>query len=167
MSFSKFMCMGSPKLMERVIKGWPCNTGKLILCKRNSQDGKPLEYYTVDMENVVITSYQMSASGGGQLPMESFSLDFVIVKPNYVAQADDGSGKTTTALGGTCRKIKKRKPEPKRRVDAIHPLVPTFQALSSEKPVPTVSGMFQSGRVASETEVVWTIRIGTRVSARP
>ena len=93
MSFSKFMCQGSPKLLERVIKGWPCDTGKLILCKRNSQDGTVLEYYTVDMEKVLITSYQISASGGAQLPMESFSLDFVVVKPNYVKQGDDGSAK--------------------------------------------------------------------------
>ena len=104
MSFSKFMCAGSPKLMERVIKGWPCDSGKLILCKRNSQDGKPLEYYTVAMEKIVITSYQMSASGGGQLPMESFSLDFVIVKPNYVAQADDGSGKDNHGFGWDLQK---------------------------------------------------------------
>jgi len=106
MCFSKYMCVGSPKLMERVIKGWPCSTGKLILCKRNSQDGKPLEYYTCEMENVVITSYQMSASGGGQLPMESFSLDFVIVKPNYLAQKDDGSGKDNVGFGWDLQKNK-------------------------------------------------------------
>jgi type VI secretion system secreted protein Hcp len=106
MSFSKFMCKASPKLMERVIKGWTCDTGKLILCKRNSPDGKPLEYYTVDMENVIITSYQMSASGGAQLPMESFSLDFVVIKPNYVAQADDGSGKDNHGFGWHLQKGK-------------------------------------------------------------
>jgi type VI secretion system secreted protein Hcp len=104
MSFSKFMCKASPKLMERVVKGWPCDSGKLILCKRNSSDGKPLEYYAVDLENVVITSYNVAASGGGQLPMESFTLDFVIVKPNYVAQADDGSGKDNHGFGWNLQK---------------------------------------------------------------
>ena len=80
-------------MLERVIKGWPCSTGKLKLCKRNSQDGKPVEYYTVDMEKIIVTQYHVTASGGSQLPMESFSLDFVVVKPNYVKQEDDGSGK--------------------------------------------------------------------------
>jgi len=72
MSFNKFMCQGSPTV---------------------------LEYYTVDMEKVIITSYHISASGGAQLPMESFSLDFVVVKPNYVKQEDDGSGKDNHGFG--------------------------------------------------------------------
>jgi type VI secretion system secreted protein Hcp len=104
MSFSKFMCQGSPKLLERVIKGWPCDTGELKLCKRNSPDGKPIEYYTVKMEKIVVTAYQVSASGGSHLPMESFSLDFCIVKPNYVKQDDDGSGKDNHGFGWDLQK---------------------------------------------------------------
>jgi type VI secretion system secreted protein Hcp len=97
MSFSKYMCTASTELMKRVIKGQPIDSGKLVLCKRSGDD--PLEYYTVDMEQVVVTSYQLAVSGGGQLPTESFSLDFVIVKPNYVAQADDGSGHGNHGFG--------------------------------------------------------------------
>jgi type VI secretion system secreted protein Hcp len=97
MSFSKFMCKASTELMKRVIKGLPIDSGKLILCKRNADD--PLEYYTCDMENIVITQYNFAAGNAGQLPMESFSIDFVTVKPNYVAQSNDGSGSGNHGFG--------------------------------------------------------------------
>jgi type VI secretion system secreted protein Hcp len=102
MSFSKYMCKASTELMKRVIKGIPIDSGRLILCKRNGDD--PLEYYTCDMENIVVTQYNFHAGNSGDLATESFSIDFVIVKPNYVAQSNDGSGAGNHGFGWDLQK---------------------------------------------------------------
>jgi type VI secretion system secreted protein Hcp len=90
MSFTKFMCKASTELMKRCVKGEPFKTGELILVK---QSGDKLGYYTVKMEEVAVTSYNMTNSGGGHLPHESFTIHFVVVKPNYVQQDNQGKPK--------------------------------------------------------------------------
>jgi type VI secretion system secreted protein Hcp len=70
MSFSKFMCKASTELMKRVIKGLPISSGAVKLCKRNGDDVQ--EYYTCNLEDVVVTQYNFHAGNNGELATESF-----------------------------------------------------------------------------------------------
>ena len=92
-SFSKYMCKASPELMKRVVSGKAIPKGKLSLCKLSGEkDGDKIAYYEIELENIVLTSYQVSASGGAQLPMESGTLHFVTTKPSYTPQKNEGPG---------------------------------------------------------------------------
>jgi len=92
-SFSKYMCKASPELMKRVVSGKAIPKGKLSLCKLSGEkDGDKIAYYEVELENIVLTSYQVAASGGAQLPMESGTLHFVTTKPSYTPQKNEGAG---------------------------------------------------------------------------
>jgi len=101
-SISKYMCKASSELMKRVATGDAIPKGKLSLCKLSGTD--KLAYYTIDLEDVVLTSYQVSASGGGHLPMESATLHFVIVKPNYTKQDNTGAGQGNFGFGWNLQK---------------------------------------------------------------
>jgi len=89
-SISKFTDSASMKLMEGAVTGVPIPKGKLTLLKLSGETKVP--YFTAELEHVIITSFHMSASGGGQLPMESASLHFVKVKSTYTPQANEGQG---------------------------------------------------------------------------
>jgi type VI secretion system secreted protein Hcp len=88
MSFSKYADKSSLKLMERVVNGKPISTGKLSLLKQ-SGDTK-IAYLEFDLTDVVVTSFQASATGDGSLPMESFTLHFVQVQSHYKPQGNEG-----------------------------------------------------------------------------
>jgi len=88
MSFSKYADKASLKLMERAVNGKPIDSGKLSLLKQ-SGDTK-IAYLEYDLTNVVVTSFQQSATGDGQLPMESFTLHFVKVQSHYKPQGNTG-----------------------------------------------------------------------------
>jgi type VI secretion system secreted protein Hcp len=72
-----------------------CASGKHIpkakLHVRKAGD-KPLEYYTIVMEDLLITSFTQSCSSGAEIPMESFSLNFAKFSMDYSAQKKDGTG---------------------------------------------------------------------------
>jgi type VI secretion system secreted protein Hcp len=95
-SISKYMCKASPELMKRVANGQAIPSGKLSLCKIAGDD--KLAYYTIDLQNIVCTSYHVSANGS-QLPTESATLQFVVVKPNYTAQDNEGAAQGNIGFG--------------------------------------------------------------------
>jgi len=148
MSFSKFMCMGSPKLMERVIKGWPCNTGKLICASVTRR--------MASRSSTTRSIWRTSSSPRTRCLQAAAAASDGVVFARLRYRETELRGASRRRLWerqprlwvGPAEKIKKRKPEPKRRVDAIHHSSRLFKHCLSEKPVPTVSGMFQSGRVA-------------------
>jgi type VI secretion system secreted protein Hcp len=87
-SCHKFTDKASLKLMERVVNGKPIGSGKLSLLKQSGETKVP--YLEIELTNVVVTSFQFSATGDGQLPMESFSLNFVKVQSHYKPQGNEG-----------------------------------------------------------------------------
>ena len=104
-SFSKYMCKASPELMKRVVSGKAIPSGKLSLCKLSGEkDGDKIAYYEVELENIVLTSYQVAASGGAQLPMESGTLHFVVTKPKYRPQKNEGSADGGLGFGWDLQK---------------------------------------------------------------
>jgi type VI secretion system secreted protein Hcp len=101
-SISKFTCKASLKLLERAVSGKPIPTGKLTLLKL-SGDTK-VAYFEAELENVVCTSFHISAGGGGQLPMESATLHFVKVKSTYKPQANEGDATGPIEFGWDLQK---------------------------------------------------------------
>lgn len=87
-SCHKYTDKASLKLMERAVNGKPIESGKLSLLKQ-SGDNK-IAYFEIELTNIVITSFQFSATGDGQLPMESFSLHFVKAQSHYKPQGNEG-----------------------------------------------------------------------------
>ncbi len=87
-SFSKFTCKASLRLFERAVNGKPVPKGKLSLLKLTGE--KKIPYFEVELENVVVTSFQIAAHGDGQLPTESSTLHFVQMKSKYLPQGNEG-----------------------------------------------------------------------------
>jgi type VI secretion system secreted protein Hcp len=90
-SFSKYMCKASTELMRRCANGKAIAKGKLSLYKlAGENDDAKMVYYQTKFEKIVFRSYQVAASGAAQLPMESLSMAFVIMEPQYTPQDNDG-----------------------------------------------------------------------------
>jgi type VI secretion system secreted protein Hcp len=71
-----------------------CATGqhisKATLFVRKAGGGQQ-DYYTIKLENLLVTSYQTGGSGGhGQLPTDQFSLATTKIEINYSTQDDKG-----------------------------------------------------------------------------
>jgi type VI secretion system secreted protein Hcp len=98
LSISKFMCKASMRLFERCVDGQHVPTGKLTLCKMSGEDNK-IAYFEIEFEKMYVTSYSLSASGGGDLPMESTTLSFVQAKTKYLPQSNEGDASGNVGFG--------------------------------------------------------------------
>jgi type VI secretion system secreted protein Hcp len=101
-SFSKFTCKASLRLFERSVNGKPIEKGKLSLLKLAGE--KKIAYLEVELENVVITSFQITAGSDGQLPMESATLHFVIARSHYKPQGNEGDASGHVDFGWNLQK---------------------------------------------------------------
>lgn len=90
-SITKFIDAASPSIMLYCSNGTHFAKGKLIVRKAG---GTPLEYLTIDMEKVLVTSYSTGGSGGEDRLTENVSLNFATVNVNYIQQ-DEKGGKAT------------------------------------------------------------------------
>jgi len=70
-----------------------CHTGKhfdeAVLYARKAGE-KPLEYLTITMKEVLVSSFSIGGSGGEERPTENVTLNFASVKVEYKEQADTG-----------------------------------------------------------------------------
>ena len=101
-SFSKYTCKASLRLFERAVTGKPVPKGKLSLLKLTGD--KKIPYFVVDLENVVVTSYQIAAHSDGQLPTESSTIHFVIAKSKYQPQGNEGDPSGNVDFGWNLQK---------------------------------------------------------------
>lgn len=72
----------SPKVFENCCKGEPCK--KVELHFTSTVKGKEEPFLKIELENVLISSYAMSHSSGGDRPMESLSLNYTKVSYTYI-----------------------------------------------------------------------------------
>jgi type VI secretion system secreted protein Hcp len=93
LTFTKYLDSATNELLKY------CWAGKQIAkatisCLRSdgASDGSPVVYLTIEMEHVVISNYSISG-GPGDVPVENVSLDYGIVRYNYLGQKQ----KTMTA----------------------------------------------------------------------
>jgi type VI secretion system secreted protein Hcp len=71
----------SPKLAESVATGRVF--AKVVLEMTARTDSGEVTYYSYELTNVLITSYQIGADNPDLLPVESFSLNFEEIKVTY------------------------------------------------------------------------------------
>jgi type VI secretion system secreted protein Hcp len=95
-SITKYIDKSSTALLESVSLGKHFPDATLIVRKAG---GKPLEYFTIKMTDVMVTSYQTGGSGGEDRLTESLTLTFAKVNTKYIPQKADGNadGETTFA----------------------------------------------------------------------
>ncbi len=87
-SAMKILDKSSPKLMEAIATGQVLPTAVIRFTRAGGQ-GERFEYLVIKLENVQITSYQLSS--GGDIPTESLSLNFDKIEVSYKEQQADGS----------------------------------------------------------------------------
>ena len=96
-SITKYIDLSSSKLLESVSLGTHFPTAKIVVRKAGGKE--KLEYYTINLKEVMVTSYQTGGSGGEDRLTESVTLTFAQVEVKYQAQSKEGAkaGDTTFA----------------------------------------------------------------------
>jgi len=89
MSFMKFTDKSTAPLMAHCCSGKHIPTGQVIVRKAGD---KPLEYMKIELFDILVSSVQVSGSGGSDRVTESLSLNFSKFKVAYQEQKPDGSG---------------------------------------------------------------------------
>ena len=87
LNFTKWLDKGSTDLMAACCKG--THIPKAVLVVRKAGD-KPLEYLTITMEEVLISSVSTGGSGGEDRLTENVTLNFAKVKIKYIEQTEKG-----------------------------------------------------------------------------
>jgi type VI secretion system secreted protein Hcp len=88
-----------------------CATGqhikKAVLFVRK-QGGDQQEFYTITLEDLLVSSYQSGGSSGGSaIPMDQVSLNFAKIKFEYKPQKPDGSLDSAVSAGYDLKANKK------------------------------------------------------------
>ena len=104
-SCSKFTDKSSVRLWQYCATGKHIDSAKLTVLKQ-SGDTK-IDYLVYDLTDCMITSFQQSGSGGGELPMESFSLAFAQIKTTYQPQGNTGDAAGNVDFGRDLQKAAK------------------------------------------------------------
>jgi type VI secretion system secreted protein Hcp len=100
MSITKFLDKSSAELVKRCCSGKHFPT-VLLTCRKAGD--KPVEYYKVTMEEVLISSVSEGASGGEDQQTENITLNFAKVKVEYTPQKEDGSPDAAIVAGWNIR----------------------------------------------------------------
>ncbi len=93
-SFSDLSFMGStasqsPLLVLACATGQHIKSAKLFVRKQGSEQH---DFYVITLSDILVSSFQHSGSdGSGQVPSESFSLNFSKIEFSYSPQKADGS----------------------------------------------------------------------------
>jgi type VI secretion system secreted protein Hcp len=88
LSFTKFIDLATTELFLATCNGKHFPEATLIVRKAGET---PLEYFTVVMNDVLITSYSTGGSGGEDRLTENVTLNFAKVKLTYKEQAAKGA----------------------------------------------------------------------------
>jgi len=87
-SFTKQVDKSTPVLMQACSSGKHYGEAKLVVRKAGES---PLEYVTITMTDVIITSISGGGSGGDDTLTENVTLNFGAVNYDYQAQKKDGA----------------------------------------------------------------------------
>lgn len=87
-SCTKWIDKSSPVLMLYCANGDHFPSAKIVVRKAGKD---PLEYLTITMKKVMITSVSTGGSGGEDKLTENISLNFAEVHVDYIEQKDDGT----------------------------------------------------------------------------
>jgi type VI secretion system secreted protein Hcp len=89
-SVTKYIDLASTTILGAVSKGKHFPKAKLIV--RKAGGDKPVDYYVIEMEDVMVTSYSTGGSGGEDRLTENVTLNFAKFKAIYTPQDKAGAG---------------------------------------------------------------------------
>lgn len=95
LSFTKYIDKSTPDLMLACCNGKHYPTATLVVRKAGEQ---PLEYLTITMTEVMVTSVSTGGSGGEDRLTENVTLNFAKVKVDYKEQTKTGTGGATPSM---------------------------------------------------------------------
>jgi type VI secretion system secreted protein Hcp len=93
MTFSKYVDKATPKLISACAKGEHIPKAELAMRKAG---GEQKEYLKIELDDVMVSNYSTSGSGGGDAPTENISLNFGKITVEYFEQDNKG---TMTSVG--------------------------------------------------------------------
>lgn len=102
--FTSYVCKASPLLMAFCANGKHITKATLHVRK---QGEKQQEFYTVTLEDLLVSSYQSGDATGGSVPTDQFSLNFAKIKFEYKPQKKDGSLDAPVTQGWDVKKNEK------------------------------------------------------------
>jgi type VI secretion system secreted protein Hcp len=106
LSFTKQVDKSTPDLMLSCISGKHIKEATLV-CRKASGDVQ-LDYLTIKLTDVLISSVQTGGSGGGgEVVMESVSINFAKVNVDYKEQTAKGAVGATPKMGWDIKANKK------------------------------------------------------------
>ena len=94
---SKFTDHASLQLFQNCTTGKVMSKGKLTLLKLQGETKIP--YLEVELTHPVVTSFQISGNGNGDLPMEHVTVHFQAFKSKYQPQGDSGDPQGNVDFG--------------------------------------------------------------------
>lgn len=97
LTVTKWLEKSSPILFKYCCQG--THIPKCVLTLRKAGGSKPVEYYKLTMEDVLITSITSGGAGGEDRLSETISLNFARFSVEYVPQKEDGSGDAAIKAG--------------------------------------------------------------------
>ncbi len=95
LNFTHYIDKSSPILMLHCCNGKHIKKAKLFVRKAGE---KPLEYMTVEMEDLLVSHVSTGGSHGEDRLTENVTLNFAKVKAEYQEQKPDGSGGPKTEM---------------------------------------------------------------------
>lgn len=96
MTLTKYIDSASHNLLQHCFDGKHIEKGTLVVRKAG---GTPLEYYTILMEDIMITAVSTGGSGGEDRLTENVTLNFSKVKVTYKPQKEDGTADADKIAG--------------------------------------------------------------------
>ena len=100
--FTTHVNKSSPLLMLACATGQHIKKAVLFVRK---QGGDQQEFYTVTLEDILVSSYQSGGhAGGGSVPTDQFALNFTKIKYEYKPQKADGSLDSAQTAGWDVKK---------------------------------------------------------------
>lgn len=102
--FTTHVNKASPLLMLACASGQ--HIKKAVLHVRK-QGGEQQEYYTLTMDDLLVSSYQSGGSSGSGVPTDQFSLNFTKIKFEYKPQKPDGTLDSAQTAGWDVKTNKK------------------------------------------------------------
>jgi type VI secretion system secreted protein Hcp len=90
LNFTHYLDASSPPLHKACVTGQHIDSAKLTMRKAG---GSPLDYVTIELTEVIVSSVQTGGSGGDDLLTENVSLNFAKFKVSYQPQDEKGAKK--------------------------------------------------------------------------
>ena len=88
LTFTKYVDKSSPELMKACMTGRHITEATLVIRKAGD---KPLEYMTIKINDIIVSSVSTGGSGGEDRLTENLSLNFSQVDYKYIEQTDTGA----------------------------------------------------------------------------